>query len=66
MQGIIDRIRIDKRKPRRSFGIILGYDGEQYLFRLDGKTYSVGSEVVFRGVVNEKGNFAQEVKELSC
>ncbi len=65
MLGIIDRIKLNKRKPKKSYGVILGYDGESYFFRLNDKPFKEGMEVSYRGERNEKGYYACEVQELN-
>ncbi len=65
MLGIIGEIHISKKKPEKSYGVILGYDGESYFFRLNDKTYQEGMEVSYRGGNNEQGYYAYEVQELN-
>ena len=65
MLGIIGEIHISKKKPEKSYGVILGYDGESYFFRLNDKPFKEGMEVSYRGGKNGKGYYACEVQELN-
>ena len=64
MLGIIDRIKLNKRKPKNSYGVILGYDGESYFFKLNDLPLEEGMEVSYRGGHNEQGYYAYEVEKL--
>ena len=65
MLGIIGKIHISKKKPNKSYGVILGYDGESYFFKLKDKPFKEGMEVSYRGGRNEQGYYAYEVQELN-
>lgn len=65
MLGIIDKIHISKKKPRKSYGVILGYDGESYRFKLTDLPLEEGMEVSYRGGHNEQGYYAYEVEKLN-
>lgn len=65
MQGIITKIQFKKSKPKKSYGIISAFDGEQYYFKLNGLEYlSLGDEVSFKGDQNEKGFIATSVHPI--
>ena len=65
MLGIIGKIHISKKKPKKSYGVILGYDGESYFFKLNDQTFKEGMEVSYKGDRNERGYYAYEVEELN-
>ena len=63
MLGIVDKIQIKKSRPKKSYGIISGYDGESYLFKLMGnESLKIGDNVSFEGSRNEKGYYATEIQ----
>ena len=65
MQGTVTKIQIKKSRPNKSYGIIIGFDGESYWFSLTGvENINVGDEVSFRGRSNEKGLSAYDVKAI--
>lgn len=62
MLGIVDKIQIKK-----SYGIILGVDGESYYFKLAGNEHlTVGMEVEFRASIKDQGCYADYIKEKTC
>ena len=66
MQGVITKIQFKSSKPRKSYGIISAYDGEDYYFKLNGLEYlSIGDEVFFERGRNEKGFIATNVHVLN-
>lgn len=65
MLGRVEKIQIKKSKPLRSYGFILGYDGERYYFPLRGREeLQEGIEVSFRGSRDEKGNTAHDIQTI--
>lgn len=67
MLGIVDKIQIKKSRPKKSYGIILGVDGESYYFKLAGNEHlTVGMEVEFRGSIKDQGCYADYIKEKTC
>ncbi len=64
MYGIV--VKYHKKKKRRPYGFICGYDGEEYFFNekmLKDEVHE-GDEVKFREGFNERGFYARDVQLL--
>lgn len=64
MLGIVDKYYARPRGNKLPYGFIAGFDGEQYYFNTKGlkEEVAVGDEVVFKGVVGDKGGYATGIK----
>ena len=64
MIGQVTKMQYKKARPKKSYGFIHGTDGEEYYFSLMGisEEINVGDEVSFKGVRNEKGFIASDVR----
>lgn len=64
--GMVETIKVNKRRPHKSYGFIYAYDGERYWFSLKGvEDLKIGDEVSFSGGCNEKGFVARYIKKIT-
>ena len=66
MLGQVTKVVFKKSKPKKSYGFITAYDGEEYWFSLRGlENVELGMEVSFKGGENEKGFVATSVHPIA-
>ena len=64
MQGLVTEMKT--KYGSKIYGFIDAYDGERYFFNSKSLSTEVhsGDEVKFKGITNEKGNYAIKVQLL--
>ena len=65
MLGTVSKIQVKQSRPKKSYGLVNGYDGETYYFRLAGYEFlKEGDEVSFEPGGDKKGLFANKIQAL--